>query len=747
MAFKLALFGLAAAVAFGSRAFAEVGAPISAPAASPGDNALETIVVTATKRSESVQDVAGQVTAMTAGDLSKIHARSFEDFAAFVPGLSYQSTSPANNLIAIRGITTGGTQLSGAIGLYLDDVPVGASSSFGLGAQSFDVNVFDLDRVEVLNGPQGTLYGASSLGGALKYVTAAPDLSAFFGRAELEGSATAHGSGNDGVRAMLNFPLLDGRAALRIDGVQQYDSGYANDPTHDRTHVGAGLTSGGHASFLAEITPDLDIRLSAFTQKTSGEGFDVSFRDPATHAPTQGTYDQSFPLAQPSFSSLNLYSGVVNWDLHWSKLTSVTGYQIDHGQSLTDESAAYDAILVPIFGAAGDNPYGLPVDTETKKFTQEIRLASPDNKTFEWLVGGFFSHEITREYVDLINAADAHGNLFGFAPFNSYLPSDYSERGAYADGTIFLGTLFDVTLGVRHSENRQVYQQISYGLFNNPADPAAVSHLRAGSSESVTTYLINPRLRISDDSMLYARIASGYRPGGPNFVLAPGLGNPTFKADKLWNYEVGEKSTVLDKKATLNVDVYDIEWSSIQLTVNNGGVNQLENAGNARVRGAELSFDYHVLPALTLGGSAAYTDAKLVTTAPQIGIAYTGARLPLSPKFNFAALANYNFPITDRYTGNLSVTDRYLGDRTTGFRGSLVSPLYRLASYNTVDLSAALQAPHGLEVDLYVKNVFDVAGEVSANAFSNEYNPAAPVPVWLSLPRTVGLILKVRFGQ
>jgi outer membrane receptor protein involved in Fe transport len=226
-------------------------------------------------------------------------------------------------------------------------------------------------------------------------------------------------------------------------------------------------------------------------------------------------------------------------------------------------------------------------------------------------------------------------------------------------------------------------------------------------------------------------------------VLKPGLGNPTFGPDKLWNYELGEKSTLLDKRATLNFDIYDIEWKDIQVTVNNGGVNQLENAGNARVKGAELAFNYRVIPALSLGGSAAFTNAQLVSAAPVLGLTTTGARLPLSPRYNFALVAAYNFDIVTNYSGVFTVTDRYVGDRLTAF-GTPVSPQYELAAYNLTDLNLSVLAPHHLEYGLFLKNVFDKAGEVSATTIANEYNPAAPVPVFITQPRTVGLSVRIK---
>src|SRR5690348_14455466 len=187
---------------------------------------LPTIVVTATRRSESIQNVPGGVTSLTGTFLDRIHANSFEQFAGFVPGLSYDSLGPTSDIVAIRGVTTGGTQLSSGIGMYFDQVPIGASTPFGVGFQTIPINTFDLARIEVLNGPQGTLYGANALGGAIKYVPASPNLDSFGALASAGLSDTSHAGANYTVDAMLNAPLAPGKVALRVDGVQQYDTGF-----------------------------------------------------------------------------------------------------------------------------------------------------------------------------------------------------------------------------------------------------------------------------------------------------------------------------------------------------------------------------------------------------------------------------------------------------------------------------------------------------------------------------------------
>jgi len=714
------------------------GQPFGAAAS---DNGLAEVIVTATRRSESIQNVAGQVTALTSGALTQINARDFNDFAGFVPGLSFSSTGPSTNLLVIRGITTG-SQLSSATGVYLDDIPLGASTSNGIGYQSLNVNVFDLNRVEVLNGPQGTLYGATSLGGTVKYITNLPDLKSFRFEAGAQVSSTEHGGINHAYTGMVNLPFGNGIGAVRIDGYQVYDSGYAKDPVYHRDNQGWDRSEGGRISLLLQPTDELDIRLNASTQHIPSESADVAFRDPVTRRPTYGTYDQAYPTFQPSNYSLTLYSATLSYDMPWAKLTSISGYQVNNGTSNTDDSLIYDAALAA-FGAGAD-PWSLYVNTTTKKFTEEVRLASHENDYFQWLVGGYLNNERTDEIVDLFDFANPGGTFFGLSPFTSYLPSTYREYAAYADGTVFITKQFELGLGVRYSKQRQAYEETVSGLLATGSAYVLTPPV-ATSDQSVVTYLINPKYHITDDVMVYARAASGFRPGGPNFVLSPGLGNPTFAPDRLWNYEVGEKSAFLDKRATLDFDLYDILWKDIQVTVNNGGVNQLENAGIARVTGAELAFNYRVLPALTLGGSAAYTDARLTSSAPVIGVKNPGARLPLSPRYNFALVGSYNFSIVENYSGALNATDRWVGERLAGF-GTPISPQYRLASYNITDVNLSVDAPHGLEYGLFVRNVFDKAGEVSASVLANEYNPASPVPVVLAQPRTVGLSVKYKFN-
>jgi len=707
---------------------------------------LPTIVVTATRSSESIQNVPGGVTSLTGAFLDQIHANSFEQFAGFVPGLSYDSLGPTSDIVAIRGVTTGGTQLSSGIGMYFDQVPIGASTPFGVGFQTIPINTFDLSRIEVLNGPQGTLYGANALGGAIKYVPAAPNLDNFGALASAGLSSTAHAGTNYGMDVMFNAPLSPGKGALRVDGVQQYDTGFGNNTLLGTDNQGSAHTTMGRAQLLAQITPDLSVKLTAFSQKIRGDGLNVDFRDITTGQPTQDVYDQQFALRQPESNSLRMFSGVIDWNLHWATFTSITAYQNNNGTYLTDLSDLYNVVFHDFFGFPLSE-YGLYVDTTTRKTSQEFRLQSPQGQRFEWLVGAYGAHETTHEFVNLQNAPDPQGLLLGFSPFYGVLPSLYKEASVFADGTYHFTDQFDVTVGARYSRNNQHYQQFANGWLVVPVAPGLTTHEDATATQSVTTWLLNPRYHFTKDFMVYAKVASGYRPGGPNFVLQLGQGAPTFQPDKLWNYEIGEKATLLDGRATLNADVYDIHWSRIQLTVNNGGINQIENGGSARIKGAELSAALKATSHLTFTASGAYTDAKLSSAVPALGLTQSGSRLPFSAKFNVALAATYGFNVGSQSTGQFTLSDTWVGDRTAGYKGSPIAPYYQLPGYNTTNLDLAIYAPHGIEVDAFLHNAFDKAGQISATTTTNEYDPFAPVPVVLSQPRTLGVRLTIALGN
>ncbi len=709
-------------------------------------DAVSEVIVTANRRSETVQNVPAEVTAVTGSDLKKLNARSLEEFAGFVPGLSLQQTDPGVTLISIRGVTTG-TQASNAVGLYLDDVPLGSSSSFAGGFEALSINTFDLSRVEVLDGPQGTLYGANSLGGAIKYVTAAPNLVNYGGALETEGSFTDHGGTNNGVRVSFNAPLLQDRVALRVDGFEQYDSGFVKDPTQGRDNQGSGRTEGFRASLLAQITPKLDVRINAFNQQVRVDGVNLVERNNTDHSLVTGEFDQDFPVQQTAFNQLRLLSAIINYDFSFAKLTSITSAQRSDIKSVSDITVPYDALLGAVLGPAAVTPYANPTTLFTNKVTQETRLTSPSNHFFEWTAGVYYTHEDSQSSTSILNAADSKGYILGLFPiFEATIPTTYQEISGFADGTYYFTPKLDLTFGLRYSHDNQSFTQNSIGLFNNAAAPFTPSVTPNQSKEDVVTYLINPKYRINDNAQVYFRAASGFRPGGPNYVLSQGTGGPSFGADTLWTYEFGSKVRLLNRKLSLDAAIYDTEWSNIQLSVIENGVTQLKNAGNARIRGADLASTYETpIAGLSFFGQFTYTDAYLTTTAPGLGVNYTGARLPVTPKYAFALGGTYSFLVPGGNTGRLTLSDRYTGTRTSGYAASTVDPVYDLNDYNLLDGDLTVTLQNHLELSMYGRNLLDQRGEINASNANSVYVPTSPALVALVRPVTIGVEARAHF--
>ncbi len=740
----------------------------AAPAVQPqgdrprGDSAvstLEGVTVTANKRAQSSRDVPAAVTVVTGSTLGKLGASDFQDFATYVPGLSSAGAGAGENQVVIRGVTTGPAGSSSTVGIFVDETPIGSSSSFAHGSNAFDFNVFDLERLEVLSGPQGTLYGASSLGGLLKYVTAAPDLShiELLGQGEI--GHTQNGTLDYAERAVVNVPLVNGKWALRADGILQNTSGFIDDPSRNYKDVDASKTRDGRLSLLGQINSDISLRITGINQALARDGSTVVDKSITTHAPLYGRYDHASNFAEPFRQNLQLYSAVLNWNLGWGAVTSASSWQRLGTLFTSDESILYDALFDGALAAGGlipagyNVPYQLTYDERTQKFTQELRLSSAKTTYFDWQLGGYFTIEHSTDQANLIDQASPNGELLpgvaNIPVFYATIPSKYREAAIFADGTAHLSRRLDLTLGIRYAGNYQANQTQLTSALINPKAPGFYTDEAGASHDTVTTFLVNPSYRLTDTSILYARVASGYRPGGPNFLVAGG--NPTFHSDRLVNYEVGEKTTFLHKRASLDFDAYYITWSDIQLEYNVGGVNQLANGAKARIRGEEMTGTYQVTRALTLGGNLAYTDAALAGNgAPVLG-AKSGQPLPLSPRLSGAATLDYRFPLWRDVYGTAGISNRFIGDRAVGFDGSAV-PKYELHSYDLVDLRFGAHL-ESLDLSLYLKNVFNQLGELSADTSTQAYaavDPAlqsAPVRVGVSQPRTIGLVATYSFDR
>lgn len=693
------------------------------------------IIVTATRRAERLIDVPQSITAITGDDLALINATQLRDYANTVPGLTVASNGGAGqNQITLRGVTSG-SDVASTVGVYVDDVPYGGSTVFSVNASlALDAGLFDLDRIEVLRGPQGTLYGASSMGGLLKYVTRQPSLNAFEGTAQAGLSFTEHGGVNYNVAAAVSAPLVADKIAVRASGYYSRDGGFVDNVALGEEHVGRARIYGGRLDLLFQPTEDLSVRLSGFAQDIHREGTSqVDYT--LSGQPVTGDLEQRRLLREPFDQKFRVVSGTINYDLGFANLTSITSYQTNDVNFRVDASSLY----VPLLGSIGLPVAltGLDGGVSTDKFTQEVRLASSDKGMIEWIIGGFYTDEKSKSPASLVGY-NADGSLFPVDLLLSDLPSTYKEIAGFGNVTVHLSDKFDVTGGLRYAHNKQTYSQIVTGIL-------APSLPTQRSSEDVVTYLANARYRFSPHATAYARFATGYRPGGPNVVTfdpvtgAP-LGPPSFDADTLTSYEVGFRGETADRTFGIDAAAFHIDWNDMLISGLRNGLNAYINTGGAKIDGAELTLTARPARSFTVTGAFAYQNARLAADSPDLG-GRKGDRLPNVPEFSAAINADYRAQ-GEGLRPTFGGTVRFVSDRKAGFDLNPNLPQYDLGDYVTIDLRAG--AAFGpVTAQVFVRNLGDSRGAISAYMATAALGGAARVAVLQ--PRTIGINLSSRF--
>jgi iron complex outermembrane receptor protein len=751
------LLVLTSALALGQAARADDPAPQPQTAAE-----LQEVVVTAQKRQEKVLDVPMAVTAITADALQSQRLIDFADLETQVPGLSVQLTAPGLDRLTLRGENVGG--VGSTVGTYIDDVPFGSSNALANGSEtSGDFDTWDLQRVEVLRGPQGTLYGAGSEGGLLKYVTNPPDPARFASAFELGGEEVAHGGTGQDYKAMVNIPM-GGISALRLDGFYSRLPGYIDDPQLGEKDVNRAYQKGARGSFLVNVTDHFSIRLSAFGQTLRTDGspqVDVigsagnPVAPPANQLqPAIGNYDQARYLSEPATFKYQIYSGKLEWNLGWGTLTSITGYGTTTQDQNLDATWATiqpglsigmvaDSVLPPGTNAAVAEISNLYI----KKVTQEVRLESAKGQALEWLAGAFYTREsstLEQTLPTFIVPGLASTGLPSLE--NADLDAVYREYSGYGQIDYHFNPAFDVALGARWSENKQSTNQLTGGLLINPEQVAAGT-----STGNDFLYSIAPRWHLSKNTMAYARVASGYRPGGPNALppISP-AGVPTsYKSDSTVNYEVGIKSIMLDNRLSADVDAFLIKWKSIQLFefVDAFGINA--NGGTATSKGLEWTFALTPVEGLNFTLAGAYVDAYLTADAPAAG-GLSGEQLPYAPKWSNSLDGSYTWRVSAGYHAFAGATWSYIGARANDFAASATvvnnaivfvpNPRVDLGGYNTLNLRAGLDSGRW-SLELYCKNLADSRG---LTYYTSQGTANFGGALGIQQPRTVGATIDLR---
>lgn len=635
-------------------------------------------------------------------------AVTMSDYFTQVPGLSINSRGSGRLSIVMRGISAGsGGNPTTAV--TVDDVPIGSSTASGVGDSLVpEVDPSELQRIEVLRGPQGTLYGASSLGGLVKFVTKLPTLNQFSGRVEASGETVAHGGAGGGVRAAVNIPLANDVAALSVSGFTRQDPGFIDDSYQHKSDVNWGRVSGGHAALLVKLGPKVSVNLSALIQNSSA-GASTTEDVTVNHVPATGDLQHARLPGTDGFNGkLRVYSGAVNADLGAATLTSITAYsQVQHNgpQDVSPTFGRFGSLFGLSFtpGARIGNVNG------TDKFSQEVRLASQGSSAFEWLVGGYYTRENDHTHQTITFADPVSGNVLTQLPAlaDVVVNSRYEEVAGFGSLTYHFTDRFDLQVGGRYAHVTFKANSVSSGPL--VGDNTIVSN----TSQDVFTFLVTPRYKISDNAMVYARIASGYRPGGSNAGV-PGV-NQTYDADRTVNYELGYKASLFDRQLTVDVSAFDIEWNKIQLrAVAPNGLSYLGNGGQARSAGAELTTTWKPGSGLTFVGNLAYTDAEMRKASTAGIIAAVGDPLPYSARWTASLSADKRFTLTDRLDGFVGGTFSYVGKRAADFPTVAGTPRFVMPDYSTLDLRAGIEEGRWT-VTAFIRNVSDERGFVAGN--------------------------------
>ncbi len=713
---------------------------------------LSEIVVTADKRPERVLDVPGAITAIRGPDLLNSGTNSIRDFAGLTPGLQFNNGLGSGAPI-IRGLSEG-IDTSPTVATVVNGAPIGSSSSLSIGAQdTLDLDPIDISQVEVLKGPQGTLYGANTLGGLISYTLIEPSLTRPQAIARAEVSDTEGGGVNYSLRGAVSGPLVADQLGIRVSGYYDQQSGFIDNSVRGLHDENRSFTWGAHGSILYQPTDRLKITLDGFYQSLKTDAGDVVVYNFTTHQPLQDLHYDQYILPSAD-KQIGAFVGNIEYDLGFATLTSVTSYQSinsDNVQNLAQSATVGTFVhVLPLFGGPSfPAPGAMQLDRviDTTKETQELRLTSPSDRRLTWIVGGFFTHE-DNNYNALFTGRDTSGNVVPTLDpaLEESLLSSLTEYSGFINATYKIMPALDVTGGFRIGGIDQRYQQLLSGsdatayntlLVVAGLHPVPAVSTPATSSTTVETYLATLRYHFSPDSMLFARFATGFRPGGPNTVT-PGL-PATFNPDRTENFEVGLKSRFWDGRGTLEITGYDTRWRDIIVVVQSGGFAGYTNGGDADIKGVEGSLTLRPVPQLTLAATGAYSDSRVNSVTPAgVTALAVGDPLPYNPKFSGSLSAEYRAQIANDLTGYGSAVYRYSGARHAVFSSSQFAPDYVMPAYSLLDLHVGVEkGPY--VVDLFVKNVTDERAQIAANTFFNL------AEVTVARPRTFGIAITARY--
>ena len=603
----------------------------------PGTAEAGRVVVTAEKREENIQEVPSSISVVNDVELDNLHATQLTDYAPYVPGFQVNSAgSPGQTIISLRGladISSGAT-----VATYIDETPMGSSGIY----QRADINEldllpYDIRRVEILRGPQGTLYGANSIGGLIKYVTLDPSLTAEEFHIGGGISGVEHGD-QPGWDAHIGgtVPLANGTVGLRLSYARNDGAGFIDNVVNGEHGINDFNQQAALVGLLWQPNENIRLRFTALGQRIESDNNATVPLDPKNLDPLFGDLTNQIFVNEPYTKNVGLVAATLNLNFGWADLTSASAYL----NTRTDQRLDVTLNLVdlpPLLGFPNPEIAGEDLKLNLDKFTQELRLTSKQDGRFLWQLGAFYTYEHGHQDQHVF-MKQMNGEAFPGLPnlFTATLPSTYKEGAAFANASFEFTDRFTLGAGLRFSRNQQSFSQIVSGILGLPMN------LPGKSAENVFDYMVAPKFKLGKNQLLYARIATGYQPGGPNISL-PGI-PPAVKSSTVTSYEGGLKSEFFDHRLLFDIAGYHISWEDIQVSKVVNGEGALVNAGKAETNGVELTTGFEPIKGLRFGVNGAYTDATLSNNAPSLE-GRAGDRLPNVPVYSASATVDYYFPL------------------------------------------------------------------------------------------------------
>lgn len=684
-------------------------------------SAIEEIVVTANKRTENLSSVAGAVSAIGQEQLEGAGASGFGEYLSLSPGVNFNSGVPGYSVITIRGVSsdTVPSLAQTAVGVYYDDIPLTDPAAPMVVP---DVDAFDAQRVEVLRGPQGALYGSSSLGGAINYIPRAPDASGWGFAAQGVGSLATNSSLGGSGKLMVNVPIVEDALALRLVGHYTRTPGYIDNLGTGEEQSNNSVTQGGRAILGWNPTDNSRLRLSALYQQTRTD--DAGYVDESL-----GDLKKDTIVPEPSSNEFSLATLRYELDADYGSWAFIAGVQ-DKSSSLSYDGASSLGI-----GALGLD-FPLTQSGGVKGYSAELRFISPPGETFEYLAGVSYADrdeefdvnldaKVLEETAGIINALleglgiTPPGPLSGLTTlFRQNAKINAPEKAAFVDLTWRFAPDFKLTAGGRYYDNLVDSTINGRGLLLLPGGSPEFRESRSSSAKG-----FNPKVSLAwqatDDVLLYGLYSRGYRLGGPNLVPSTPL-TPTkrsYNPDEVQNYEIGVKTAWFDRRMTLDLAVFQIDWHDIPLiaTDRSGIFKFLDNAGDARIRGVELSMVARPFDFLTAQSSVTWLDAQLLNDYdPNNGRppAEKGDRLPGSPEWSLSntLTASWEFPA---WQPSITFIHRYEGKSSSNLSYQDVTK----GDYNLFDLRAGFKRGN-FNFTAFGKNLTDERGVTASNNYT-----------------------------